>query len=62
MSLEGSQCAFLGEPHHEDDAPPAAEELIQRRRVDDGHMGDRFELGIERGDVGGGQGRKLLHR
>jgi hypothetical protein len=39
------------------DAPPAGEELIQRRQVDDGHMGDRFELGIERGDVGGGQRR-----
>ena len=39
------------------DAPPAGEELIQRRQVDDGRMGDRFELGIERGGVGGGQGR-----
>jgi hypothetical protein len=39
------------------DAPPAGEELIQRRQVDDGRMGDRLELGIERGDVGGGQGR-----
>ena len=39
------------------DAPPAGEELIQRRQVDDGRMGDCFELGIERGDVGGGQGR-----
>jgi len=39
------------------DAPPAGEELIQRRQVDDGRIGDRFELGIERGDVGGGHGR-----
>ncbi len=38
------------------DAPPAGEEVIQRRQVDDGRMGDRLELGIERGDVGGGQG------
>jgi hypothetical protein len=38
-------------------SPPAGEELIQRRQVDDGHTGDRFELGIERGDVGAGQGR-----
>src|ERR1035441_6993290 len=36
---------------------PAGEEVIQRRQVDDGRMVDRFELGIERGDVGGGQGR-----
>jgi hypothetical protein len=36
---------------------PAGEELVQRRQVDDGLMGDRFELGIERGDVGSGQGR-----
>ena len=39
------------------DAPPAGEEIIQRRQVDDGRMGDQFELGIERGDVGGGQRR-----
>ena len=39
------------------DAPSAGEELLQRRQVDDGRMADRFELGIERGDVGGGQGR-----
>ncbi len=39
------------------DAPPAGEELIQRRQIDDGQMGDRFKLGIERGDVGGGQRR-----
>jgi DNA-binding XRE family transcriptional regulator len=39
------------------DAPPAGEELIQRRQVDDGRVGDGFELGIERGDVGGGQRR-----
>ncbi len=39
------------------DAPPSGEELIQRRQVDDGRMGDRFELGIECGDVGGGQRR-----
>src|SRR5580658_3263272 len=38
-------------------APPAGEELIQRRQVDDGRMSDRFELDIERADVGGGQGR-----
>jgi hypothetical protein len=37
--------------------PPAREEVIQRGQVDDRRMGDRFELGIERGDVGGGQGR-----
>jgi len=39
------------------DEQPAGEELIQSRQVNDGRMGDRFELGIERGDVGGGQGR-----
>jgi len=39
------------------DAPPAGEELIQRRQIDDGHTGDRFELGIERGDVGGRRSR-----
>ena len=39
------------------DAQPAGEELIHRRQVDDGRMGDRIELGVERGDVGGGHGR-----
>jgi hypothetical protein len=39
------------------DAPPAGQEFIQRGQVDDGRMGDRFELGVERGDVGGRQGR-----
>jgi len=39
------------------DAPPAGQEVIQCRQVGDGRTGDRFELGIERGDVGGGQRR-----
>jgi hypothetical protein len=34
------------------DAPPSGEELIQRRQVDDGRMGDRFEQGGQNAALG----------
>jgi hypothetical protein len=48
-------CGIGGRPGG--DPPPPGEEVIQGRQIDNGRLGDPFELGIERGDVDGGQRR-----